>query len=148
MMSGLLTVVLILTGSATNLWLMVRLMHIVKLASAIQMAWSKAEGMAEAIPWLPLFVVIPVAAIIGTIFISERYLKLRKAASPKRMLGFAVRVWTVQLLAFALGEFLVVAFVPVMRTVALVQLVVALIVAIGLKMLSESQWGQRVLSEN
>jgi len=148
-MAGLLSAVLILAGISANLWLMVHLMNIVRVVSAIQMAWGQAEGMVEAIPWLPFFVLIPVAAIIGTIYMSEKYLKVKKAAGLKGLLRFAFRVWSVQLLALAVGDALQVVFLPGMRTAGLIaKLLVLVIAAVVLMKLPQSSWGKRTLFEH
>lgn len=121
-------------------------MDTVKIVSAVQAVWGKTEGSVETIPWISAFVLIPAAAIVGAVYVAERYFKLAKTEGVKGMVRFGLKVGSVQIAAWWAGRVLMVLVRPVERTAAnLFQLVFLGMLSIVLWAFESTPWGLKVL---
>ena len=114
-MKTLLATVMALVGVGVNVYVMIELVEIVEIVGAVR-RMGRPEGSTGTIPWLPLFVVIPVLAIGGAIFVAERLFRYAKNGTLKDMLSLGCKVAAVQLGALWLGRTTMVLVRPVDRT--------------------------------
>lgn len=116
-MKTFLTTVLSLCIIAINIALTVHLMDVVRVVSAIQAAWGKAEGATYSIPWLPLFVIIPAGAVAGSLYAAERLYQLARKPGISPMVQLATKVMGVQAACLWLGRITLLIARPVDRTI-------------------------------